>query len=503
MSELIVDKLATGIAGFDHVARGGVPRHRVTLVAGTAGSGKTVFAVQFLAEGIKRGEHGVFVTFEESPADVCRNVAGFGWDVRGWEAEGRWAFVDASPHQDDDAVVTGEYDLGALLARVEHAVRATSAKRVAIDSLGAILDRFARSNRMRPELLRIASALREMAVTTIMTAERTLEYGEISRFGFEEFVADNVIILRNALEEEKRRRTLEILKFRGAPHQKGEVPFTVIPGAGITAIPLSAMELVQRSSSVRVTSGSAQLDEMCGGGFFRDSVILISGATGTGKTLAVTHFMAGGLAQEERCLLLAFEESREQLFRNASGWGFDFDAAERSGQFRVMPEYPEVMNLEEHLVRIKDVIEDFRPHRVAVDSLSALERVSTTKSYREFVIALASFLKQKEITGLFTSTTPTLLGGTSVTEAHLSTLTDSIILLRYVEMFGEMRRGLTVLKMRGSMHEKDIREFTIDGQGMHIGLPFRDVTGILSGHPLRVGTSEIDRLSTLFREDNQ
>jgi circadian clock protein KaiC len=503
MSELIVDKLATGIAGFDHVARGGVPRHRVTLVAGTAGSGKTVFAVQFLAEGIKRGEHGVFVTFEESPADVCRNVAGFGWDVRGWEAEGRWAFVDASPHQDDDAVITGEYDLGALLARVEHAARSVGAKRVAIDSLGAILDRFARSNRMRPELLRIASALREMGVTTIMTAERTLEYGEISRFGFEEFVADNVIILRNALDEEKRRRTLEILKFRGAPHQKGEVPFTVIPGAGITAIPLSAMELIQRSSSVRVTSGSKELDEMCGGGFFRDSIILISGATGTGKTLAVTHFMAGGLVQEERCLLLAFEESREQLFRNASGWGFDFDAPERSGQFKVLPEYPEVMNLEEHLIRIKDVIEDFRPHRVAVDSLSALERVSTTKGYREFVIALTSFLKQKEITGLFTSTTPTLLGGTSVTEAHLSTLTDSIILLRYVEMFGEMRRGLTVLKMRGSMHEKDIREFTIDGAGMHIGLPFRDVTGILSGHPLRVGTSEIERLSTLFNDDAQ
>jgi circadian clock protein KaiC len=495
---LSVEKLSTGIPGFDHVSHGGLPSHRTTLVAGTAGSGKTVFATQYLAEGIARGEPGVFVTFEETPEDICRNVVAFGWDIRAWEAEGRLAFVDASPNLEDEAVVTGEYDLGALMARIEHAVRTVNAKRVAIDSLGAILDRFSHQAQMRTELLRIAAALRQMGVTTVMTAERTLEYGEISRFGFEEFVADNVIILRNALEDEKRRRTLEILKFRGTSHQKGEVPFTVVPGAGIMAIPLSAMELVQRSSNVRVTSGSGELDEMCGGGFFRDSIILVSGATGTGKTLTMTHFMSGGFGNDERCLLFAFEESREQLFRNASGWGFDFAGMDRDGRLKVIPDYPEAMNLEEHLIRMKNVISEFKPNRVAVDSLSALERVSTTKGFREFVIGLTSFLKQQEITGLFTSTTPTLLGGTSVTEAHISTITDSIILLRYVEMFGEMRRGLTVLKMRGSMHDKDIREFTIDQEGMHVGKPFRDVSGILSGHPMRVTTSEVERIGGLF-----
>ncbi|CAA9212758.1 MAG: Circadian clock protein KaiC [uncultured Chloroflexi bacterium] len=495
---LLLEKLPTGISGFDHVAHGGLPRRRTTLVAGTAGSGKTVFGAQFLAEGIARGEHGVFITFEETPEDICRNVAAFGWDVRTWEAEGHWAFVDASPDLDGEAVVTGEYDLGALLARIEHAVRSVDAKRVTIDSLGAILDRFPQQAQTRTELLRIAAALRQMGVTTVMTAERTVEYGEVSRLGFEEFVADNVIILRNALEDEKRRRTLEILKFRGTSHHKGEVPFTVIPGGGIVAIPLSAMQLVQRSSNVRVTSGSAELDAMCGGGFFRDSIILVSGATGTGKTLTVTHFLSGGVAEDERCLLFAFEESREQLFRNASGWGFDFEDMERQGRLKVVLDYPETLNLEEHLVRMKQVIADFKPNRVAVDSLSALERVSTTKGFREFVIGLTSFLKQQETTGLFTSTTPTLLGGTSVTEAHISTITDSIVLLRYVELFGEMRRGLTVLKMRGSMHDKEIREFTIDQQGMHVGNAFRDVSGILSGYPTRIVTNEVDRIGGLF-----
>jgi circadian clock protein KaiC len=263
-------------------------------------------------------------------------------------------------------------------------------------------------------------------------------------------------------------------------------------------IPLSAIELEQRSSNIRITSGSEELDRMCGGGFFRDSIILVSGATGTGKTLMVTEFMAGGVRNGERCLIFAFEESREQLFRNATGWGVDFEQMERDGKLKVVCRYPETNGLENHLIMLKEIIEEFKPNRVAVDSLSALERVSTLKGFREFIIGLTSFIKQKEIGGLFTSTTPSLLGGSSITEAHISTITDSIILLRYVEMYGEMRRGITVLKMRGSMHDKDIREFSIDHQGMHINKPFRNVTGILAGTPMYTAQSEVDRLSGLF-----
>jgi circadian clock protein KaiC len=497
-------RLPVGIPGFDLIASGGLPRARTTLVAGTAGSAKTVFASQFLAEGVTRaGESGVFVTFEETPGDIRGNMLGFGWDIARWEADGRWAFVDASPHPEDGAVLTGEYDMGALLARVEHAVRTVGATRLVMDSMGAVFARLGETPIVRRELLRIVSALRTLGVTVVMTAERTQEYGDISRHGVEEFVADNVVILRNVLEDEKRRRTVEILKFRGTMHQKGEFPFTILPGAGITVLPLSAIELTQHSSDLRITSGSAELDEMCGGGFFRDSVILVSGATGTGKTLMVTEFMAGGFAADEPCLLFAFEESREQLFRNAHGWGIDFEGMERNGKLRVVCEYPEISGLEDHLVRMKSMIEEFNPSRVAVDSLSALERVSTVKGFREFVIGLTSFMKEREIAALFTSTTPTLLGGDSVTEAHISSITDSIILLRYVEMFGEMRRGLTVLKMRGSTHDKDIREFNIDATGMHIGKPFRDVVGILSGRPMHVSPGEIDRIGSLFAQGSE
>lgn len=501
-TETPVQKLSTGIPSFDVIAKGGLPQHRTTLISGTAGSGKTIFAMQFIAAGIRDlGENGVFVTFEESADDIRKNMRSFGWDLAEWEREGRLAFVDASPDPMVETVESGSFDLGALLARVQHAVRKVDAKRVAVDSLGAMFSQFSDQSIVRRELFRIASALKSMSVTAVLTAERTEEYGPIARFGVEEFIADNVMVLRNVLDGEVRRRTVEILKFRGTDHQKGEYPFTIMAGDGLVVIPLSAIQLRQHSSNVRISSGSAELDEMCGGGFFRDSVILVSGATGTGKTLTVTQFLEGGARRGERCLLLAFEESREQLIRNASGWGVDFEEMERQGTLKVVCDYPEVVGLEEWLITIQKDVDSFKPKRVALDSLSALERVGSIKAFREFVIGVTSFIKHQEITGLFTATTSTLMGGSSITETHISTLTDSIILLRYVEMFGEMKRGLTVLKMRGSIHDKGIREFSIDEKGMHLGRRFRNVTGVLSGAPVHVSPADLERAWSLHEQE--
>lgn len=498
-----IEKLSTGIEGFDFVSRGGLPKGRTTLVAGTAGSGKTVFAAQFLAEGVRRGEKGVFVTFEESPEDIRRNMGGFGWPIAQWEADGSWVFVDAAPQPDEERIEAGTYDFGALQVRVETAVRRHGATRISLDSIGAVFSQFQDVALVRGELHRISSALRKLGVTAVMTAERPSDHGgEVSRHGVEEFVADNVILLRNVLELEKRRRTLEILKFRGTEHQKGEYPFSVMPQSAISVIPLSAAALNQRSSTTRISTGNVDLDAMCGGGVFRDSIILVSGATGTGKTLLGTVFTSAGVIAGERCLLFAFEESREQLQRNAAGWGVDLEKLERDGLLKIVCEYPEVVPIEDHLIRMKNLIDEFKPKRLLVDSMTALERIATVKSFREFVIGLTSFVKEHSLACMLTSTTPTLMGGASVTEAHISSITDTIILLRYVELFGEMRRGVTVLKMRGSRHEKNIREFLIEDRGMAIGRPFRNVTGILSGSPqqLNVAPEEVERLRELFTE---
>jgi circadian clock protein KaiC len=497
-TQATVEKLRTGISSLDIIAKGGLPKNRTTLISGTAGSGKTVFAVHFLAAGIQLDEPGVFVTFEESASDVRKNMQSFGWDLAKWEEEGKLTFVDASPDPQIDTVESGEFDLGALVARIENAVKKVKATRVSVDSLGAVFSQFEDQAMVRGELFRIASALKGMGVTAVLTAERADDHGPVARFGVEEFIADNVMILRNALEDETRRRTIEILKFRGCDHQKGEYPFTIIPDGGVIVIPLSAMQLSMKSSSVRISSGNHELDEMCGGGFFRDSVTLVSGATGTGKTLTVAQFLQGGAANGEKCLLLAFEESRDQLVRNATGWGFDFEQMERDGLLRVVCDYPDLSGLEDWLVTIQGIITEFAPRRMALDSLSALEHVGTLKSFREFVIGLTSFIKHREITGMFTATTGTLMGGDSITESNISTLTDSIILLRYVEMFGDVKRGLTVLKMRGSAHDKAIREFTIGKDGMHVGRAFGNVTGILSGSPVHVSPGDVERVWTQY-----
>lgn len=497
-----ISKHETHIPGFDAITMGGLPQGRPTLVAGTSGSGKTVFAAQFLAEGILRGEPGVFVSLEEHGDDIRRIFESFEWPYEQWEAEGKLRIVDASFDPADEVVQLGTFDFTALIGRINYAATQLGAKRISIDSISTLFAQYDQKNVVRRELLRMTMALKRLDLTAILTAERIEEYGPVARYGVEEFVADNVLILRNVLESEKRRRTMEVLKFRAARHQKGEFPFTIVEKQGLVCLPLTAMEMMQGSDDVRVPSGNDTLDTMTGGGYFRDSVILVSGATGTGKTLMVTEFINAGAERGDRCLLFAFEESNAQLNRSARAWGVDYGRHQEAGNLKIVTVYPESKGLEDHLVDIKQQIDEFQPDRVALDSLSALERVGTTRGAREFVLAVTSYVKERRVPGLFTSTSANLLGGGSVTEHHVSTITDTIVLLRYVEVDAEVRRSIVVLKMRGSPHDKAIREFLISGEGMTIGEHFTAVRGILAGAPEQVDIAH-DPVRKLFATDDE
>ncbi|HEX8120098.1 MAG TPA: circadian clock protein KaiC [Solirubrobacteraceae bacterium] len=467
-----IARVPSGIEGLDDVLHGGLPQRRVSLVTGTAGTGKTLFAVQFIAAGIAdHDEGGVFVTFEERPAAVRRNFRSFGWDIAGWEESGAWRFVDVSPQPAEETIVVGEFDLASLVVRVKHAVQESGARRVAIDSTGSLVDQFDSPFAARRALFQIAAELQDMGVTTVMTAERADDYGPISKHGFEEFVADNVVILRNALEGEKRRRTVEVLKLRGGSHLKGEHLFTIQPRHGLIVVPQEPVDLEYEASGRRLTSGIAELDAMCCGGYYDKSLILVAGATGTGKSLMSTHFIAGGIGQGERALLLSFEEGRSQLVRNARRWGHDFEAMEDEGTLRIVSVAPEADSLEDHLLRMKEEIADFRPDRVAIDSLTALQRIATAKSFREYLLGLTFHIKTRALVGMVTAATETVGSGILSGELHLSTVSDTIVLLQYVGRAAEITRGIAVLKMRGSNHDKALREYTVDDEGMHIGEP--------------------------------
>ena len=493
-----IKKIRTMIEGFDDISHGGLPVGRTTLVSGTSGTGKTLFAVQFLYHGIKFfDEAGVFVTFEESPNDIIKNAASFGWDLQKLINEGKLFILDASPDPEGQEIV-GNFDLSALIERIQYAIRKYKAKRVSIDSITAVFQQYDAVSVVRREIFRLVARLKLIGVTTIMTTERVEEYGPVARFGVEEFVSDNVVIVRNVLEGERRRRTMEILKLRGTTHMKGEYPFTLTSN-GINIFPLGAMRLTQRSSNVRVSSGVKTLDEMCGGGFFKDSIILATGATGTGKTLLVSKFLQDACTRGERAMLFAYEESRAQLSRNAYSWGIDFEEMEQKGLLRILCTYPESAGLEDHLQIIKTEIAEFKPSRIAIDSLSALARGVSNNAFRQFVIGVTGYAKQEEITGFFTNTTDQFMGSNSITDSHISTITDTIIMLQYVEIRGEMSRAVNVFKMRGSWHDKGIREYTISDAGPEIRDSFRNYEQIISGSPSRIVVNEKTELSRIVK----
>ncbi|NEO80090.1 circadian clock protein KaiC [Moorena sp. SIO4G3] len=493
-----VQKIRTMIEGFDEISHGGLPSGRTTLVSGTSGTGKTLLAVQFLYNGISNfDEAGVFVTFEESPTDITKNASSFGWELNKLVNEGKLFILDASPDPEGQDIV-GNFDLSALIERIQYAIHKYKATRVSIDSITAIFQQYDAASVVRREIFRLVARLKNIGVTTIMTTERVEEYGPVARFGVEEFVSDNVVIVRNVLEGERRRRTIEILKLRGTTHMKGEYPFT-ITDQGINIFPLGAMRLTQRSSMARVSSGINTLDVMCGGGFFKDSIILATGATGTGKTLLVSKFIQNACIQGDRAILFAYEESRAQLSRNASSWGINFEEMEQKGLLKILCSYPESAGLEDHLQRIKTEIAEFKPSRIAIDSLSALARGVSNNAFRQFVIGVTGYAKQEEITGFFTNTTDKFMGAHSITDSHISTITDTIIMLQYVEIRGEMSRAINVFKMRGSWHDTGIREYTISKDGPEIKDSFRNYERIISGSPTRIPLDEKSELSRIVK----
>jgi circadian clock protein KaiC len=467
-----IERIPSGIPGLDTVTGGGLPRDRATLVSGTSGAGKTVFAAQFLAEGIQRGQAGVFVTFEERPEATRQDLRSLGMEIEEWESDGKWSFVDVSPQFAEPVVVAGLYDLSSLILRVRNMVERTGAERVAVDSVGALLAQFREDGPARESLFQLVYHLHAAKVTSVVTAERLDDYGQVSRLGFEEFLTDNVIVLRNALENEKRRRTIEVLKLRGGNHQRGEHLFTMVEGRGITVVPHENVDFDYATSTTRLSSGNGVLDEMLGGGYYGKSLVLVAGPTGAGKSLLATQFSAAGAAAGERSLLISFEESRAQLSRNAAAWGMDFDQMEREGRLRIFVAAPESAPLEDHLMRMKEAIQEFQPDRVAIDSLSALQRVSTVKTFREYLLGLTFYVKNHALLGLLTIARSDLLSSDEIEDLHVTTSSDTIVSLNYIGIDGAMRRGIRVLKMRGSDHAKEVREYAISDTGMHIGEPF-------------------------------
>jgi circadian clock protein KaiC len=476
----------SGVPGFDSIAFGGLPEQRTTLVSGSAGAGKTTFGLQFLIAGaLEHGHPGVLVTFEERPEDIVRNTESFGWALGDLIGSGRITIVDASPAWEGEGEEMGGFDLDGLFARILVAQERSGAQRIVLDSLSALLGRFNARETVRRELGRLISQLRTLQATTVLTVESADDYGSIGGFDVEAFVVDAVVVLRNPLEGDRRRRTVEILKLRGGKHRHGEFPFTIDSADGISVVPLSAIELEKTSSDRIISLGNPGLDRMLAGGVYDDSILIVSGATGTGKTCMSCEFMRPVVDGDERGILVTLEESRHQILRNAAGWGIDLARAEAEGRLDVISLYSGRMGLDDLLLALRRAFAARRPDRVSIDSLTALERTSTRRTFREFIVGLITLLKEQEALALFTYTASSITGDDVVTEAYVSTMSDGILLLRYIEVDGEIRRGVAVLKMRGTPHDLSIRQYEISASGMEVGQPIGELSLPYLGQGLR------------------
>lgn len=474
-------KVSSGVSGFDEIAHGGIPKGRTTLISGASGTGKTVFSAQFLYKGITEyDENGVFVTFEERPIDIIINMKGFGWDLNKLIKEKKWAFVDASPDESETSEV-GQYDLGGFLARIDYALKKTNGKRVAIDSVSALFTQYQDPGTIRRELYRITLWLKNTNTTCIMSAERPTEEGHITRYGVEEFVSDNVILLHNRLDHRgMRERTVEILKFRGSSHESEEAPL-LVDRSGLNIYPRPKPQLKGKGFSEKISTGVAGLDELFEGGIYKNSSTLVTGSSGTGKTVTTLHFIMEAARRGEKSLFIEFEESPDQLFRNAESFGWNLKKHVKNNSVNLVCHYPEDFKAEQYLKVIQNLVIENNIKIAALDSLSALQRIYTEEKFREFVIGLNAFLKMQDCTMLLTNTTSQLLGITKITETQLSTATDNIIILKYVELGGKMRRLLSVLKQRGSRHRKELMEYEINPRGMKILGTFEGVENLMSG----------------------
>lgn len=474
-------KTPTGIQGLDEITGGGLPKGRSTLVCGGAGCGKTLLAMEFLVRGATQfDEPGVFMAFEETTKDLTQNVASLGFDLKDLVVRKRIA-LDFVYVERSEIETTGEYDLEGLFIRLGHAIDSIGAKRVVLDTIETLFAGLPNPLALRAELRRLFRWLKDKGVTAIITGESGDSGGSaLTRQGLEEYVSDCVIVLDQRVSDQISSRLLRIMKYRGSFHGTNEYPF-LIDENGISVLPITSLNLDHIASSERVPSGITRLDAMLGGaGYYRGSSILISGTAGTGKSSLAAHFADAACRRGERVLYFAFEESPTEIMRNMHSIGLNLNMWVDKGLLRFHAIRPAIYGLERHLTTLRKAVNEFNPQVVVVDPLNSFGEEGNLNEIKTMVVRIISFLKTKQITGLYTSLTS---GGVALdqTEVSVSSLIDTWLLLRVIESGGERNRGLFILKSRGMAHSNQIREFLLTDHGVELRDVYVGTGGVLTG----------------------
>ena len=463
----VFPKTPTGIDGLNEITGGGLPKGRPTLICGSAGCGKSVFAMQFLIKGITEyNEPGVYMSFEESGKDLIQNVRSLGFDLEKSIAQKKLK-IDHVQVERSEIQETGEYDLEGLFIRLNYAIDSIGAKRVVLDTIESLFSGLNNTAILRSEIRRLFQWLREKGVTTIITGER----GEttLTRQGLEEYVSDCVILLDFRVIEQIATRRLRIVKYRGSTHGTNEYPF-LIDENGVSVLPITSLKLEHKTSTEIISTGLPGLDKLFDReGYFKGNSTLITGSAGTAKTILAAYFALNSCKKKERVLYFSFEESPNQLTRNMLSVGINLTPYVRSKLLLIHSSRPSLHGLEMHLLSLHKYIQEFKPHTVIIDPMSSLVTVGSRGEVRAMLARLMDMLKSHQISALFTSLTHERpINNDEPAEEAISSLVDTWIKVRNEESKGERVRSLYIVKSRGMGHSSAVSNFIVTNQGIKI-----------------------------------
>lgn len=471
-------KSPTSILGFDEITGGGLPKGRPTLVCGGAGCGKTLFAMEFLVRGATLyNEPGVFISFEETEKELTANVASLGFDLA-YLVKRKKIWLQHIHVERGEIEKNGEYDLKGLFVRIHHAIESIGAKRVVLDTIESLFSELPNPTAVRTELRRLFTWLKRKRVTTIVTGEKG--DATLTRQGLEEYVSDCVILLDHRVTEQSSIRRLRIVKYRGSTHGTNEYPF-LIDEDGFSVLPVTSLGLKHISYKERISTGIPRLDTMLSGqGYFRGSTVLVSGTAGTGKTSLAAQFVEAACKRGEKVLYFAFEESPSQFMRNMSSIGIHLEPWVKEGLLHFHATRPTLHGLEHHLSTTIKLINKVNPQIVILDPIDAFIMGGNQTEVKIMLLRIVDYLKMRNITALFAS----LTNGSEnqeLTDMAISSLIDTWLLLRDIEIGGERNRGLYILKSRGMDHSNQIREFILTDHGIELLDVYVGPEGVLTG----------------------
>lgn len=461
-----VVKVATGVSGLDRITHGGLPKGRTTLITGKSGAAKSVLALQLAGNFARAGMKTVVFTVEESPADLIESGDSLGFGLSELVARGELQFADLTRPSDSSTIVTGEYDVTAMVHRVEAAARELGAQALILDSATALFSPRPAEERLRSHFFHLIDCFRKHQLTAVVTAEAPEDYGPRTTLGVEDFVCDVVLVLRNLIDNERRRRTIEVHKYRRSSHQKGEYPCT-IGNRGLMVFPFGVEQTHEATQTERFSSGFEGLDAMMNGGWLRDSITMLRGPAGSGKTTLAGMYARAGALRGERVAYYGFEETRAMLLRNFANIGLPMDEFTRKGLLLLECRYPEATSPEDLLVELRRSLEEYQPSLIVLDSISSVAHSTSARGFRQFMVGFASLVRELSRSALLTQTINDVKEDER-TAPFLSTIADAIIALDYHRQGKKLERTISVTKMRGSAHSDDAFRLMIRPGGLGV-----------------------------------